>query len=63
MKNRSMSNSRRRLKVKLYRVECISELNFSATNWTKDLHEVKKNYEQKKTEMINGLVRLVTIEI
>ena len=49
--------------MKLYRVECISELNFSATNWTKEFNEAKKIYEQKKTETINGLVRLVTIEI
>ncbi|WP_438758923.1 hypothetical protein [Enterococcus sp. AZ126] len=49
--------------MKLYRVECICESNFSATNWTKDLNEVKRIHEQTKTEMINGLVRLVTIEV
>lgn len=49
--------------MKLCRVERISGLHFSATNWTKDLHGTKKIYEQEKAEMINGLVRLVTIEI
>ena len=49
--------------MKLYRVERILGLNFSASNWTKDLCETKKIYEQEKAEMINGLVRLVIIEI
>lgn len=48
--------------MKLYRVECILESSFTATDWTNDLEKVKNDYELKKDFSI-GLVRIVTIEI
>lgn len=56
--------------MKLYRVECVFESSFTATNWTRDLAKVTKTYEKRKKlsgdekeEISVGSIRLVTIDI